>query len=165
MNETILIKIGELILKGNNRSRFEDRLMTNIKHALRHTGSYRIWKSQGTMYVEPRDEQSPILPAIEKIKKVFGITQISHAYTAPNDMNEIYKVIVEKLADSLSIPHNRVYAVGDGYNDIEMLVAAECGFVPCTGSSEALAVAGRVVRSNDEGAVAHVIEILDEFYS
>lgn len=70
-----------------------------------------------------------------------------------------------KLADSLSIPHNRVYAVGDGYNDIEMLVAAECGFVPCNGSTEALAVAGRVVRSNDEGAVAHVIEILDEIYS
>lgn len=101
MNETILVKIGELILKGNNRSRFEDRLMTNIKHALRHTGSYRIWKSQGTMYVEPRDENSPILPAIDKVKKVFGITQISHAYVAPKDINEIYKVIVEKLGDSL----------------------------------------------------------------
>ena len=70
-----------------------------------------------------------------------------------------------KLADSLSIPHNRVFAVGDGYNDIEMLVAAECGFVPCNGSEEALAVAGRVVRSNDDGAVANVIEILDELYS
>ncbi len=69
-----------------------------------------------------------------------------------------------KLADALSIPHNRVYAVGDGYNDIEMLVAAECGFVPCNGSEEALAVAGQVVRSNDEGAVAHVIEILDTIY-
>ncbi|MBQ5825615.1 MAG: Cof-type HAD-IIB family hydrolase [Clostridia bacterium] len=69
-----------------------------------------------------------------------------------------------RLADTLSIPHNRVYAVGDGYNDIEMLVAAECGFVPCNGSEEALAVAGQVVRSNDEGAVAHVIEILDEVY-
>lgn len=101
MNEIILIKIGELILKGNNRSRFEDRLMTNIKHALRNTGSYRIWKSQGTMYVEPRDEVSPIMPAIEKIKKVFGITQVSHAYVAPKDINEIYKVIVEKLGNSL----------------------------------------------------------------
>ncbi len=68
------------------------------------------------------------------------------------------------LADTLDIPHNRVFAVGDGYNDIEMLVAAECGFVPCNGSAEALAVAGRVVRSNDDGAVAHVIEILDEIY-
>lgn len=102
MNEIILIKIGELILKGNNRSRFEDRLMTNIKHSLCKTGSYRVWKSQGTMYVQPRNEQSPIAPAIEKISKVFGITQISHAYMADKDMGEIYKVIVEKLADSLS---------------------------------------------------------------
>ena len=69
-----------------------------------------------------------------------------------------------KLADYLGIPHNRAYAVGDGNNDIEMLVAAECGFVPCNGCKEALAVAGRVVRSNDDGAVAHVIEILDEIY-
>lgn len=69
-----------------------------------------------------------------------------------------------RLADSLSIPHDRVFAVGDGFNDIEMLVAAKCGFVPCNGSSEALAVAGRIVRSNDEGAVAHVIEYLDEIF-
>ncbi len=69
-----------------------------------------------------------------------------------------------KLADNLGIPHNRVYAVGDGFNDVEMLAAAECGFVPCNGSAEALAVAGRVVRSNDDGAVANVIEILDELY-
>ncbi len=69
-----------------------------------------------------------------------------------------------RLADTLSIPHNRVYAVGDGYNDIEMLVAAECGFVPCNGSEEALEVAGQVVRSNNEGTVAHVIEILDSIY-
>lgn len=70
-----------------------------------------------------------------------------------------------KLADALSVPHNRVYAVGDGYNDVEMLVAAECGFVPCNGCEEALAVAGCVVRSNNDGAVAHVIEKLDEIYS
>lgn len=69
-----------------------------------------------------------------------------------------------RLADSLSIPHEHVYSVGDGFNDIEMLVAARCGFVPCNGSSEALAVAGQVVRSNDDGAVAHVIEILDRLY-
>lgn len=102
MNEIILIKIGELILKGNNRSRFEDRLMVNIKHALRKTGSYRVWKAQGTMYVQPRDENSPIMPALEKVRKVFGITQVSHAYMAAKDMNEIFKVIVEKLGDSLS---------------------------------------------------------------
>ena len=71
MQDLILIKLGELILKGNNRNRFEDRLMVNIKHALSKTGSYRVEKAQGTMYVTPRDD-SPIEPAVEKIKKVFG---------------------------------------------------------------------------------------------
>ncbi len=69
-----------------------------------------------------------------------------------------------KLADALNIPHNRVFAVGDGFNDREMLIAAQIGFVPANGSEEALAVADRVVRSNDEGAVAHVIEILDGIF-
>lgn len=69
-----------------------------------------------------------------------------------------------KLADSLGIDHSKVFAVGDGFNDKEMLVAAAMGFVPCNGSEEALAVADRVVRSNNDGAVAHVIEILDEMF-
>lgn len=69
-----------------------------------------------------------------------------------------------KLADSLGISHDKVFAVGDGFNDKEMLVAAAIGFVPCNGSEEALSVADRVVRSNNDGAVAHVIEILDEMF-
>ncbi len=69
-----------------------------------------------------------------------------------------------KLADSLGISHDKVFAVGDGFNDREMLIAAKIGFVPENGSREALEVADRVVRSNDDGAVAHVIEILDEIF-
>ena len=101
MNEIVLIKLGEIILKGNNRHRFEESLVANIKHAVRHVGSYRVWRAQGTMYVEPRDENSKIEPAIEKIKKVFGITQISPAYGAEKEMSSIYEVISEKCADTL----------------------------------------------------------------
>lgn len=68
------------------------------------------------------------------------------------------------LAERLGIDRNDVYAVGDGFNDIEMLVAAKIGFVPANGSAEAKAVADKIVRTNDEGAVANVIEILDEIY-
>lgn len=65
------------------------------------------------------------------------------------------------LADALGVPHDRTFAVGDGYNDIEMLVAAKAGFVPENGSPEALEHADYVVHSNNDGAVANVIEILD----
>lgn len=69
-----------------------------------------------------------------------------------------------KLADALGVGREHVYAVGDGYNDVEMLRAARMGFAPANGDSFALAAADRVVRSNEEGAVAHVIELLGEMY-
>ncbi|MEI6577884.1 MAG: HAD-IIB family hydrolase [Eubacteriales bacterium] len=69
-----------------------------------------------------------------------------------------------KLADYLSVPHDRCYAVGDGYNDVEMLVAAAGAFVPANSAPEAISVATHIVRSNNDNAVADVIEILDKLY-
>ena len=69
-----------------------------------------------------------------------------------------------KLAKALGCKETDTYAAGDGYNDVEMLVAAQGGFVPENGSKEALAVAKHVTRSNNNGCIAHAIEILDEIY-
>lgn len=68
------------------------------------------------------------------------------------------------LADSLGIDRAHVYAVGDGYNDVEMLRQAARAFVPANADPYALACADFVVRSNEEDAVAHVIEILTQMY-
>lgn len=69
-----------------------------------------------------------------------------------------------KLADYLGCAHKDAYAAGDGYNDVEMLVASAGGFVPENGSKEALAVAKFVTRSNNNGCIANAIEILDKIY-
>lgn len=69
-----------------------------------------------------------------------------------------------KLAESLNVDKEDVYSAGDGYNDVEMLVAAQGGFVPCNGSQEALSVAKYITRSNNDGCIAHAIEILDDIY-
>lgn len=71
---------------------------------------------------------------------------------------------LHRLADRLGIAYEHVYAVGDGYNDVEMLNAARLAFVPDNGSPEAKACADYIVRSNNEGCIAHVIEILSEIY-
>ena len=86
------------------------------------------------------------------------------------DYVEILKKGVDKgtgllrLSDALGITPENVYAAGDGYNDVEMLIAAKGGFVPENGSTEALSVADYVTRSNNDGCISHVIEILDELY-
>ncbi len=69
-----------------------------------------------------------------------------------------------KLAKALGCSKENTYSAGDGYNDVEMLIAANGGFVPENGSEEALAVAKYVTRSNNDGCIANAIEILDEMY-
>ncbi len=69
-----------------------------------------------------------------------------------------------QLAEHLQIDKNGIYAVGDDYNDADMLRAAKAAFVPCNGRPAALQFAHHVVRSNNDGCVANVVEILDELY-
>lgn len=69
-----------------------------------------------------------------------------------------------KLAKALNCKTQDTYAAGDGYNDVEMLTAAQAGFVPENGSKEALSVATYITRSNNNGCIAHAIEILEEKY-
>ena len=56
MKEIILVKNGELALKGLNRSSFEDKLVKNIKHKISDLGDFEFTKSQSTIMVEPLDD-------------------------------------------------------------------------------------------------------------
>ena len=53
MNEMILLKLGEMVLKGLNRRSFEDKLQANIYRRLNNLGQFRVYTRQSTTYVEP----------------------------------------------------------------------------------------------------------------
>ena len=40
--EIFLLKMGEIVLKGLNRRRFEDRLTANVNRRLHHLGRWRV---------------------------------------------------------------------------------------------------------------------------
>lgn len=84
-----MIKCGELILKGNNRAKFEDRLVKNIKNAICSYGNFRVWKEQATMFVEAADEQADLETVIEPIQKVFGIIKLSPAWRTEKSIDGI----------------------------------------------------------------------------
>lgn len=69
-----------------------------------------------------------------------------------------------KLADILGIEHSRVYAAGDGYNDIDMLEAASVSFSPSNSPDGVLEHTDIIVRDNNHATLAHVIEILGTMY-
>ena len=102
MADLLLLKCGELVLKGNNRKNFEDRLRNNIKWALKKHGKFKIWAAQSTIYVTPENEEADMDGAFEASKKIFGVATISPAYRAEKSFDEICKVTKEKLSAKLS---------------------------------------------------------------
>lgn len=97
MKEIILIKNGELALKGLNRINFESALIKNLKRALNGFGAVNITRAQSTITIEPVAEDFPFERALERIKKVFGIAAFCRAAVAPKDMDEIIKIAVPYL--------------------------------------------------------------------
>lgn len=89
MKEILLIKNGELALKGLNRSKFEDILIKNIKNALKGLGFITVKKAQSTIMIEPVNDNYDMQEACNRIKKVFGIAAYSTACVAKKDINDI----------------------------------------------------------------------------
>lgn len=101
MDEIILIKLGEIVLKGLNRKVFEAALIKNIRRRLNSLGGFDIKTAQSTIYVIPRDENADLDAAVEKIGQVFGIVAFSRARMTQKNMDEILKAAPEYLGDSL----------------------------------------------------------------
>jgi len=79
MDEIILLKLGELVLKGLNRRSFEDKLVGNARRRLRDLGKFRVYTKQSTMYVEPLSPDCDMDRAWEAMTKLFGVVGLSRA--------------------------------------------------------------------------------------
>jgi len=52
----VLLKLGEIVLKGGNRQQFERMLQANIRRALKETGvSVRLWQRSGVVVLRVAD--------------------------------------------------------------------------------------------------------------
>lgn len=101
MKELILVKTGEIALKGLNKSTFEDALVRNIRRRIRDFGEFKITKAQSTIYVEPKDEDIELDEVCEALSKIFGISAYSRALITEKDIEVIKRDAVEYLADTL----------------------------------------------------------------
>ncbi len=102
MKEIILIKNGELALKGLNRRTFEDCLMKNLKRRLSPLGDFSVSVCQSTITVEPQDEYVDMDAASDIVSRVFGIAGYSRAAAVPKDMQTIVKCAGTYLKEDLS---------------------------------------------------------------
>ena len=101
MKEIILIKNGELALKGLNRSTFEDILIKNIRKRIKPLGEFEYRKEQSTVAVVPMDDYIDMDEVSDRISRVFGIAAYSRALQVEKDMDVILKNAPVYLAEQL----------------------------------------------------------------
>lgn len=101
MQEMILGKLGETALKGLNRHSFEEKLMTNLRRRLRHTGEFRITSRQSTFYIVPQGEQCDMDAAYRATGQVFGLAAVSRAMPCEKTREAIAQTAKTYLRDEL----------------------------------------------------------------
>ena len=101
MREVMLIKNGELAMKGLNRSTFEVALVKNLHTSLKSLGEFDIRRAQSTIFVEPRSEDIDWDLACERVSKVFGLAAFTRARLCEKDMAVILENTVDYLQDAL----------------------------------------------------------------
>ena len=102
--KTFLIKYGEIGIKGKNRYLFEDALVKQIRHALKHVeGEFEVRKEQGRIYVDTLSDYE-FDEVVEALKRVFGIVGICPVVVTEDEgfekLAEVVTDYLEKEYDS-----------------------------------------------------------------
>ncbi len=100
MNDMILLKQGEIVLKGQNRRAFEQRLIANLRRRIKPHGAFRVYAIQSTVYVEP-EADADMDGAFDALKTVFGVVALSRAAACEKSAEAIAAKAIEYLADDM----------------------------------------------------------------
>lgn len=102
MKRIILVRYGEIILKGLNRPVFEDALVKNIRGALGHVGEVNIHKSQANIYIEPLEGEEQADKIVEILKHVFGIVAIIESFESEKSIEAVCKTANDAFGTALA---------------------------------------------------------------
>ncbi|MBI2058546.1 MAG: tRNA 4-thiouridine(8) synthase ThiI [Nitrospirae bacterium] len=108
--QILLLKMGELVLKGDNRPFFEKRLMGNVKEALRPLGDWDFEKGDRRLYVSPLDGRVDHLGgAANRARKVFGLMSAVGSHRTGKAWAEMVPASEQIIDDALKgRPEDRV---------------------------------------------------------
>ena len=101
MNEVLLCKYGEIVLKGANRAYFEDTLCKELRKRAKKCGNFEVLRAQSTVYIEPLDEFCDMDAMLSETQKVFGIVAIARAYVCEKSLEAISQAAREFIAPEI----------------------------------------------------------------
>jgi thiamine biosynthesis protein ThiI len=95
VGEGVVLRIGELFLKGKNRFVFENALEKNVRGALKGRDDIRLIRKHGRMFAVGGCDDD----LMTRLQRVFGIASLSKVRFAEKDIADITKIAVEMSRD------------------------------------------------------------------
>ncbi len=102
MKEIVLVKYGEMALKGLNKKTFEDMLTKNIKRRIKSLGRFICTSAQSTLYITPVEDNADLSEVVDRVGKIFGIAALCRACVCEKDFDDITEKSVDYLSGILS---------------------------------------------------------------
>lgn len=153
MQQVLLVRYGEVFLKGANRPHFLKALTDNVKRAVKPLGGH-VWLSDSRVYVS---QFSDMQACVERVSKVFGVYSVSPAI----EMEKDFEVIAAECVKMMR-PYSGTFKVMGKRSDKKF---------PMNSMEIAAEIGGRVLESNpnlkvDVHKPQHrlVVEIRDNAY-
>lgn len=116
----LLVRTGEITLKGMNRRKFEQQVMTNLRFRLRELGQFMVSSSQSRIWIEPvsssgqpsfRADPELEQAVIERVKSVFGVVSVSPVRRFSGDIQAIEAQALDFVGDLLKDQQPRTFKV------------------------------------------------------
>ena len=95
MQDIILLKQGEIVLKGLNKKYFEQKLISNVKRRLRSLGEFDVTCTKSTIYVEPKSDDIDMDETQQAMTKVLGIAAVVRAHASEKKHETMARKAIE----------------------------------------------------------------------
>lgn len=99
MYNILIVKYGEIGVKGKNRYIFENKLIKNVKNILKPIGKFNVYKEYGRIYVDL--DGYDYEEVVEEVKRVFGIVGVCPAVRAEKDYNLLKELALKMLEEKI----------------------------------------------------------------
>ena len=93
MRKVLLVRYGEVFLKGANRPHFLKILTDNVKRAVKPLNG-KVWMSDSRIYVSDVEDMDE---CIRRVRKVFGLYSVSPAVECEKDLEEMAAQCIEMM--------------------------------------------------------------------
>ena len=101
IQEIILCKYGEIVLKGANKQNFESALVKELRRRASPYGTFKIYFKQSTIFVEPQNDECDMDGMYDAAKKVFGIVGVNRAAVCEKNIESILETAKVYLPEKL----------------------------------------------------------------